>query len=97
MRKVLQSWYKDYVKIGKLSEWKKAVKDLKVSNLIKGCSVYIDSSDFKIRIPDKFYKGVVSWSYKCYHTGIRYMVICDFKTKVLYISHRYTPKLYDSH
>lgn len=63
--------------------------------------MWIDSSDFPLeRLKNKYGKSIRGkksehWSYKLNRPGRRFHFVADGKTRILFLSHGYSPKLYD--
>jgi len=97
VRKKLNTWGMNQITSGSLSEWKRAVKRVKLPKSIKNVTLWIDSTDCQYQRHGYPLKQHPLYSGKIQKVALRRMVVSDGRRRIRYFSTGYTPKLYDSH
>jgi len=97
VRKTLYEYCLKKIEVGEVTEWNKNARNIPKSNSFSDVNLWIDSSDFPIAGANKTNTKDLMWSWKLNKLGARFMVICDGKNKIRFISPYYSPKLYDGH
>jgi hypothetical protein len=97
IREVLKKWGKQYIVVGKLSDWKAASRRANFPSPLSDVNLFIDSTDIPIKHTPC--RGPTSdhWSGKIGSPAHRYVMISDAKGKILKVWSGYSPKLYDAH
>jgi len=95
MRRYLGKWGRCLINIGNCEEWKNSARNLRRNEYTRDVNLWIDSTDFPLR-GKRNPKGP-NHSYKLDCQGVRFMAINDAKTRFVYVSSSYVPKLYDSY
>jgi hypothetical protein len=97
LRRLFGDWGEDQIVLGSLEEWKQAASAVQLPPEVKNASLWIDSSDFRLKGKRFMSRKSRHWSYKLNAPGRRYMFLCDGKGRIRKIWGGYSPKVYDGH
>lgn len=96
MRKKLALWAKTHIKAGQLSDWVSTARKSKFLKKVRDANLLMDSTDFALYGKRKTSKKSTDWSFKLNGPGQRYMFVLNTKSKVLFASNGYSPKIDDN-
>ena len=96
VRNSLRTWANDKLRPGNSQEWKQAAHNCSLPETISDATLWLDSSDFRLKGRSNHRTSDSNWSYKLNGPGQRFLFVMDARGKILKIYGGYSPNIYDS-
>ena len=95
VRKELKRWGESVIVPGSLKKLQRAASRTTRPDFCSDVTLWIDSTDFRIKGKKSVHKDKSCWSYKCKGPGRRLLTICDGKGVTQWVSPMHKPTEYD--